>query len=447
VINWLNQSPFAAWQKLSNNAEIGIFAVPLTVNAYWLHGAPSLDLAVVFNVSEDAVSTIIVPKSLLDEVIAASSEIVAATDFFAQLILQSNAAVIFPNAPQQLQPVFIPKPWGQEIWYSGIEARGVAGITDGSGVIPLPWLLAAFPELYGSALPILLKILDPHADELLGDLYFELHQEKREVYVVTAIDEQAWPDGKGAIRFGFNQTVRQQYANDKAFSQAFLHAVQTYQVLRREIDTQLDALRAATGFAANDVVTPPQLHQWLALISDDLRQQEHDARLFMYSFTQLKTLAIGDIVKVPTLLPHSLQHGVRTIEFQTPVYERMIISFTQKVLTQNHWDTEQALPLMTLAEPEAIASLTLASGDGWQIEQVVDFADFLVERWLLEPGASVNLPSVEYYQILMLVSGSITLDRVQIENEQAVLLPAGLPSRVLVNNSTKPWIFLLAKPK
>ena len=32
------------------------------------------------------------------------------------------------NAPIPLQPIAIPKPWGQEIWYTGIEQRGVAEV-------------------------------------------------------------------------------------------------------------------------------------------------------------------------------------------------------------------------------------------------------------------------------------------------------------------------------
>jgi len=32
------------------------------------------------------------------------------------------------DAPVALQSIAIPKPWGQEIWFSGSEARGVLGL-------------------------------------------------------------------------------------------------------------------------------------------------------------------------------------------------------------------------------------------------------------------------------------------------------------------------------
>jgi len=88
--------------------------------------------------------------------------------------------------PLRLRPLFIPKPWGREIWYTGIEQRGVAAVSDGERETLLPWLLAIAPARFCHSLQrqlILLKILDPLPDAVFGDLYFELHREKREVYV------------------------------------------------------------------------------------------------------------------------------------------------------------------------------------------------------------------------------------------------------------------------
>ena len=39
--------------------------------------------------------------------------------------------------PFELETVSIQKPWGQEVWYSGIEQRGVSTVKS----VPLPWLL------------------------------------------------------------------------------------------------------------------------------------------------------------------------------------------------------------------------------------------------------------------------------------------------------------------
>jgi hypothetical protein len=45
-------------------------------------------------------------------------------------------------------------------------------------------MLADYPESL-----ILLKTLNPVADDVIGDLYYEMHEEKWEVYVVTEIDK------------------------------------------------------------------------------------------------------------------------------------------------------------------------------------------------------------------------------------------------------------------
>ena len=447
MINRVTDSPFAVWQQLTATASPGVYVVHVPLQQYWLPDAPMLDLAVVFNASADNLGVAIVAMSALDALLCEDFDNQASVNFFSSLVAATGAAVINPVSAQLLQPVFIPKPWGQEVWYTGIEARGVAGIADDSGVTPLPWLLAAFPELYGAVAPVLLKILDPFPDELLGDLYFELHQEKREVYVVTAIDPKAWPDGKGAIRFGFDQSVRQQYDNDHAFVAAYFKAVRDYEVLRRQIDEQLDQLRVAVHLLPTDPVSPETMRDWLTQIDPVLIAQEQSARDVMNRFTHLKPLELGDIVKVPTLLPHSLQHGVRTVEFQTPVYERMILSFAQKVLTQSHWDTEQALPLMNIDAPEVIEPVCLARGEGWQCEQVVDFADFAVERYRLEAGAAMQFAAESFYRLVMMVSGKLSLGELTLCGEQASLLPAGFPALDLFNNTSDPWIFLLAKPK
>ena len=58
---------------------------------------------------------------------------------------------------------------------------------------------------------ILLKTLNPVPDEVIGDLYLEMHEEKWEVYVVTALDPEAWPSGKGMIRAGLAPEIIKKY--------------------------------------------------------------------------------------------------------------------------------------------------------------------------------------------------------------------------------------------
>jgi len=323
-----------------------------------------------------------------------------------------------------LQPVHIPKPWGQEIWYTGIEARGVSHVKSDEGKSPLDWVITAAPQyvLGKQKIPALLKILDPLADEVVGDLYFEMHEQKQEVYVVTHIDQQAWPTGEGGIRFGFNQPLRKTFASDDAFKQAYLQAVKNYQHVRWQIDALLDKKLSPPG---------------------DLSKQEKILREKMENFIAIKKLKPGDVVKVPCFTPHSLQHGVRTVEFQTPVYERKILSFAQKVLTQDHWDTEVALAKINLDTPQEHALVVLEKNDALCREQVVEFDDFKVERVTLEKNARFVSASGNY-RLLLVVSGEVMIGLQTLGAEQAKLLPAfaGLEINVVSERA----VALLATP-
>ena len=138
------------------------------------------------------------------------------------------------NGPLALDPIYIPKPWGQEIWFSGIEERGISTCQG----TPIAWLLDIFGQQLGcQGAPLLLKILDPLPDENIGDLYFELHEKKMEVYVVTHIDLSAWPDGIGRIRYGFDQSLLKKYGSKADFLNDYRKAVGEYEQVRRKIDS------------------------------------------------------------------------------------------------------------------------------------------------------------------------------------------------------------------
>ena len=323
--------------------------------------------------------------------------------------IAKNLAVAWVDIAEglKLEPIKIPKPWGQEIWYTGIEERGVSQVVTSEGCSPLSWVFAVAPEqLTDNKTPVLLKILDPLPDEVLGDLYFEMHEKKQEVYVVTHVDKTAWPDGEGAIRFGFNQRLRATYASDKAFKEAYLKAVRAYQKVRNEIDS-------------------------VSMVADEeLQQKEQQLRIEMEKFSELKKIQLGDVINVPCFTPHSLQHGVRTVEFQTPVYERKILSFTQKVLTQNHWDTKEALEQVNLDVPEMESKKIVLNEKGVQVEEIVAFEDFTVQRIILNEGASLMLDEFSY-QLIFVVEGELELAGHSLTKEECLLLPA------MTSNSVK----------
>ena len=356
--------------------------------------------------------------------------------------------------PWMLAPIRIPKPWGQEIWYTGIEARGLSGVMGDIGSIPLPWLLELMPEEMGlpeTSPPLLLKVLDPLPDKVYGDLYFELHQKKQEVYVVTHIDRNAWPEGIGSIQLGFAPQARQRFGSDDEFKLAYLNSVKAYERVRRLLDIKLDEKKAAAGIGATEDATHLQLMQCMNELSQDIEnkkliEREGELRQAMNSFVASHPLTLGDVVTVPKLVPHALQHGVRVVEFQTPVYERKILSFAQKVLTQSHWDTEEALELVELNFARLQSPELISLTPQLRIERIVNFDDFAVQRIQLEGNYAIQ---GNVYSVLMVLQGRLTLKSFErtcdLESGQAALLPrAGLGWEL---SSFSPCLFLLAFPQ
>lgn len=332
-----------------------------------------------------------------------------------------DASVINLNGPLPLETVRIPKPWGAEIWYTGIEARGVCRV----GRTPLPWILAlAGEQIHGPAdsQPILLKILDPLPDKVYGDLYFEMHERKIEVYVVTNIDATAWPDGTGGIRFGFSPDMLAQFESRDEFVDAYLNKVNEYHKLRVAMDDALDAIRAREGIAPDAVVSPATMESWNKELDPELCTREQATLAEMHAFTAMYPLAVGDVVKVPNFTPHSLQHGVRVVEFQTPHYERQILSFAQKVLTQDHWDTADAASKINWEATLDKTLHQLAQDDESLVEQVADFDAFEVRRISLRAGAKLTI-ALDTYALVMVIGGSASVNGLAVPRESAVLVP------------------------
>ena len=439
-------------QLLSSDTESLLLLVHYPFEQYWLDEKPVISLSALYSLSKGAsgVSISFLVTTAVD--LSAEIEVIQLSpgEALKQIGHKLGVPVIVSNQALPLASLNIPKPWGQEVWYTGIEQRGVAGAGSHDCQSLLPHVLSALPQRLCAGRQqslILLKVLDPLPEEVFGDLYFELHQQKREVYVVTHVDEQAWPGGEGAIRFGFNQQKRQQYVADDDFRRAFALAVKTYEGKRREIDTLMDDWRLADGYGLNEPVAADVLEDWAKRVPKELAEQELLCRQDMDAFTDKLPLRLGDVVKVPCFTPHSLQHGVRTVEFQTPVYERLIVSFAQKVLTQSTWDTEEAVQLMALDTEAQEAHQPLPGSADSRIERIVDFEDFEVQRVRLVAGGSMNLQQPVHYGLLMSIESGLQMDDLQLGAEQAVLLPNTLQSLDLINTSTNSITFLLAYPK
>ncbi len=290
--------------------------------------------------------------------------------------------------PARLESVDIAKPWGREIWFTGMEARGQSRVlTPGGERVPLSAYLEVDPSATCANQPVLLlKILDPKPEEVMGDLYFEVHEEKREVYIVTAIHGASG----GAIRFGMDQDKRRQYASDADFRTAYLHAVRAYESVRRRIDER----------------------------GEDLHAEEQALRHDMNGFTHLRELEVGEVICVPTWTPHALQHGVRVVEFQTQTYERLIVSFAQQVQTQNHWDSERAIARMHLDPPAAPQFEAVQQG----IRRIARFEDFNVWRASSDAGPFTLPPHVPY-AVCMAIGGNAQIGPLTLTGEQACFVP------------------------
>lgn len=418
--------------------------IDLLFEQYYLPGKPVLPLKAVYECSANGE----IQRACVSDQGDAMQNLFEQGNGIEDIAALLGIAVLDFAMPLRLQPVHIPKPWGQEIWYTGIEARGVSQVISDSGVTPLSWVIALDRQrvLGAHQQPNLLKILDPLPDEVFGDLYFELHEKKREVYIVTHIDSRAWPNGVGAIRYGFSSGKREQFADEEGFLAAYRGAVRDYQSIRTELDNLMDDLRERDGIHLLAPVAATQTQRWLDELPQNLRSHEATLRMRMESFTELRELRVGDVLAVPLRTPHALQHGVRTVEFQTPVYERKILSFAQKVLTQNHWDTDEALDLAQLQTPDDVAFPVLLDTDGVKIEQIVQFEDFTVQRIYLAPGAVLQCETANAYCLLMAVSGEVSCATCLLQAEQAVLVPVSVGAISLQNFSSQPAVVLLAKP-
>ncbi len=263
------------------------------------------------------------------------------------MLRSSSARHLDLARPVALVPVTIEKPWGREVWYSGVEARGESRVRQGAASACLSDYLGAM----GWAEVLLLKEL--HASK--GDLYLEVHATKREVYVALR---------PGRLQHGMDQARRRRHGDDDAFRRAFLRAAQAYE-------------RGAVGREAVD------------------------------AFVSERTLAAGDVVDVAPWTPHALQRGASVVEFQTPVFERLILASTGAVVTQDGWDTERALGRVSLDAPEATPPQRLGPG----VERLAGGEGFGVWRVTGEARVPVGVP----YVVGLVLKGSIVLGEERLE--------------------------------
>ncbi|MGI9326079.1 MAG: hypothetical protein ACR2PZ_12720, partial [Pseudomonadales bacterium] len=177
-----------------------------------------------------------------------------------------------------------------------------------------------------------------------------------------------------------------------------------------------------------------------------LHDLELQRRAAMERFTTILPLRIGDIVTVPPWHPHSLQHGVQVVEFQSPTYERYIISFAQKVLTQGHWDSVEAIARMSLAplDPEPSADPELPTG----VARIASYQDFGALRVTLAAvGDQYRVPAQLPYAIAICIQGQAQCGELLLQRGDACFIPArGLEGQLKLTAQAAQSLILLAAP-
>ena len=160
----------------------------------------------------------------------------------------------------------------------------------------------------------------------------------------------------------------------------------------------------------------------------------------MNEFTAQRNLHVGDVINVNPHVPHSLQHGVRVVEFQTPHYERYILSFAQKVLTQDHWDTERALDHVQLdLEETEVQEISETES------LVADFEEFRATRIVLQPGMD-KVIDADTYCLVIGVKGRVELGKQRLDPEDGYYITACASPVEIRNTSPEPATCLIAQP-
>jgi len=252
--------------------------------------------------------------------------------------------------------------------------------------------------------------------------------------VVTEIDKTAWPSGTGIIKAGLHpdKITEYQKIHGEKWSdfllKNFKQAIAEYEMLRRQIDESTES------------------------ISTELTAQELSLREKAAAFVGDCSVRVGDIVSFPVFQLHSLQHGIKVIEFQTPHYERLIVMFSQKVLTQKHWDTADALSKILPEIYELPELERLHKSAGILAERFVDFPQFTADRISLDTNHVWNDQLNGQYHLLITISGQATVfpengQSVIMNPEEALFLAVGMGSYRLMNTGDTPLIYLKAMPK
>lgn len=342
------------------------------------------------------------------------------------LPFEQSKFVIMKDDFLPLLKTYIKKPWGQEVWHTGSEKRGVCHVKVNDRKLPLPYYELAM----GSALQeeksslILLKELEPFDIAFYGELYTELHEEKDEVYIVSEL-----PKNRAAeVKLGLKKQTS---------LSTFRKNLTEYEAIRRQIDEKLAELGVEfqrTGLE--------QIEELARLKKDRLPRNMVEKELECFerirNDCQIHGLALGDVVRVPTHTPHALQPGTKVVEFQSPVYERKILASNQKVLTQNTLDIEEGIGLLQKSNNFALdakeKAISKPNKTNNTLQTIASFAEFKVLQGFCTTNSGQEVSSftesLMRCQMVYILEGNLKLrlehkDWQTLSSGESYLIPQG----------------------
>ena len=122
-------------------------------------------------------------------------------------------------------------------------------------------------------------------------------------------------------------------------------------------------------------------------------------------------------------------------------------------MTQDHWDTETVLDKIDI-DTEAETSLKIIeSEEGVLVETIAEFPEFTAIRVTLNPSQAYEM-NIEHYGLVIGVAGCSVVSQggpnraknINMEVEQAYLIPGTATSLKLANRSEKNTVALVAVP-
>ena len=126
--------------------------------------------------------------------------------------------------------------------------------------------------------------------------------------------------------------------------------------------------------------------------------------------------------------------------------------FTQKVLTQNHWDTEDAISKMETEVYHPPKLDCIHNSEYLNVERFTDFPQFNFDRIRLNPKNSYDNHLVGRYQLLIIISGSAAVvsktgKSIKLNKEESLFLPLAMDIYRIENIGNSQLICLNATPK